>query len=356
MTGKRVVAGGCAVALLAIGVALTVVFLRADDDARETAAEIEPPTAQASPTLAPTEPAPLRGNSSKQPLWDIRLDAASPRRFDVDPLDVRLVELRPTTFDGCLGVRTAREACTAQAVSGYIAIFDVGGKQATYHVGDYQWVGPLDPGKGQLIDDGRFLDGVPPMDLNGILADYARRELALRLKVDLASVVTIHIIPTTFFDRCLGFSEPPPGSGVVCGVDLGERIPGDFVGLQAAGTQYDYNVSPRGVVWIDFSRGTGTQQPSMNVGDVQQLMREDLARRRGTSVEAVTIVSYRAVTWRDGCLGASKPGDVCGGAPVRGFLARLQAGGEDEEYHGAGMSFVDAWAGGLNLSQPTFDP
>jgi len=68
---------------------------------------------------------------------------------------------------------------------------------------------------------------------------------------------------------------------------------------QPAPTQYDYNVSTRGIVWIDFSRGTGTQQPSMNVGDVQQLMREDLARRRGVSSDAVTVVSYRAVTWRD---------------------------------------------------------
>ena len=258
---------------------------------------------------------------------------------------MRLVELRRTVFDGCLGVKTPATACTAQASPGYIALFDAGGKEARYHVAGYRWVGPLDPAKGG-VDDGVHLDFEREVELNAPLADYARRELALRLHLELDAVVTNHIIPTTFFNRCLGYSTARPGTNDPCLADDGERIPGAFVGLRAAGNQYDYNVSTRGIVWIDFSRGTGTQQPSMNVGEVQQLMREDLARRRGVSPDAVTMISYRPVTWRDGCLGASKPGQACDATPVRGFLARLQANGEDEEYHGAGMDFIDAWAGG----------
>ena len=351
----KLIIGGFATAVAGAGIALAASWGGEDSTPAETLTQpLTSPPATASPTdLAdPWKDVPPL-HSSKYPLWDIQLDAA--RQLGAEPLNVRLVSLHVTTWDGCIGVRAIGGACTAQAISGYVAIFDAPGKRVTYHVGGYQWVGPVDGIRADVSDGFRF-DSERAVDVNAILADYVRREHALRLGIEPAAVTIENIIPTTFFNRCLGFSVPPPGTNENCDLDTGERFPGAFVALSSGDGREWYSVSTAGTVWLDRSRGTGRQQPSMNVGEIQYRMRQDLAQRRGVALEAVSMVSYRDVTWGDSCLGARKPGEVCVPGAVRGFVARLQAVGEDEEYHGTAADFVDAWAGGRELSAPTFDP
>src|SRR5690242_16775235 len=93
-TRRWLVAGLAAV--VAAG-ALSAGLVFALDDGGTAAAPAASPTPEATPAGAqPT----LAAN----PLWDARLDAASPRRFNV-PLDqVKLVGISEAGWDGCLGV------------------------------------------------------------------------------------------------------------------------------------------------------------------------------------------------------------------------------------------------------------
>lgn len=333
-----------AIAAMGLGVGLAVALLAGCGDG-------EPDE----PISATPFPPGIEPVTSSHPLWEARLDAASARRFNVDPLEVRLVELHHAGWDGCLGVHTPGRACAALFVGGYVAVFDVRGKQATYHIGGSQWVGPVDAIKAD-VDDG---SPVPPelrADFNGILARYVRPELALRRGVTEADATVLSIVPATFVNSCLGYTEAPPGGSDPCTKAAGDPIPGAFVALELAGIEYGYNVSIRGVVLVDLAKGTRTQFPPADVAARQLRMREDLANRLGVPLGRVSVASYQEVTWPNGCLGVLKPGEVCTQALVPGFLARLEAEGKQYEYHGAGGAFVAAFAGGVTVTGPIFGP
>jgi len=340
MTRWRLAIAGGALAAVALGVGLAVALLPGDDGGPDE------------PVSATPFPPGIEPVTSTHPLWEARLDAASPRRFNVDPLEVRLVELRHAGWDGCLGVHTPGRACAEFFVGGYVAVFEVRGKQATYHIGGSQWVGPVDAIKAQ-VDDG---SPVPPelrADFNGILASYVRQELALRRGVNEADVTVLSIVPATFGDGCLGYSVVPIGSSEPCAKIAGP-VPGAFVALELGRDEYGYNVGTRGVMLVDTTKGRRTQGPAVDLATVQLRMREDLANRLRVPLTRVSVASYREVTWPDGCLGVSKPGGVCTQALVPGFLAWLEADGKQYEYHGAGNAFVAAF--GVTVTGPIFGP
>jgi hypothetical protein len=329
-----------AIAAAALGVGLAVELLAGGDGGPDS-------PVSATPFPPGGEPVP-----SADPLWETRINAASPRRFNVDPLEMRLVELRHAGWDGCLGVNGPGRGCSELFVGGYVAVFEVQGKQAIYHIGGSEWIGPVAPDKAQ-VDDG---SPVPPelrADFNGILASYVRQELALRRGVTEGDVTVLSIVPATFADGCLGYSVVPIGSSEPCATTAGP-VPGAFVALELGRDEYDYNVGTRGVVLVDTAKGRRTQGPVADVAAVQLRMREDLAGRLKLPLGRVSVASYRDVTWPDGCLGVSKPGDVCAQALVPGFLARLEADGKQYEYHGAGGSFVAAF--GVTVTGPIFGP
>lgn len=285
--------------------------------------------------------------SDRSLLHEARLDAASARRFDVDPLKVELVSLQHAGWDGCLGVTTPGRACTEIFVAGYIAVFQVDGKEARYHIGLGKFVGPVDPGK-STVSDGSPVPPEMQTDFNAILALYSRHDFTLRTGQDVSSNVTEAIVPVEFSNACMGWERP----GTMCAEVI---TPGAIVLLRTPGDKtYRYHVSDRGVVATDFTPGQATVEPDAALVDLQKQMREDVANRTGVSIGKVSLYSYREVTWPNGCLGVEQPGAVCTQALVDGFYATLSDGsGNQYRYHGAGDRFIAAsFEQGARLTDP----
>jgi hypothetical protein len=341
MHGFRLVSVLAAMGALAIiAVAVAAVGLTRGSGGRSDA-----PSGSVSATpIPPGQPVPAGDRYGGLRL--ARADLAA-RLFGTAPEDllkVRFKEARDAGWDGCSGVIRPDQACTTIFTGGLIAFFDAGGKTYRYHIVGSQIIA-TDFLKGSYtLSDGSPVEPALRMDLNALLADYARADLALRQHAQRDDVAVAAIIPTTFFNECLGFAptvngQPDPR----CAADSGQRYPGAFVVLEHDGATSYYSVAAAGVVFHDQTKGTGTQQPSMNVGEVQQRMREDLAGRLQTDTSHISVLSYREVTWPDGCLGVAEPAKVCTQALVDGFLARL--GGPDGkvyQYHGAGNTFIAA--------------
>jgi len=283
--------------------------------------------------------------ASEFPLHDARLDLAE--RLGVDPLQVRLLRLTPAGWDGCLGVAAPGAACPELFVAGYIAWFEVRGEQYRYHIGGGKFVAAsfadVPP------DDG---SPVPPEiapDLTAALAEYAARDLGLRLGVGRDEVRVAAVVPVTFPDLCLGF---PESEETACAEAIAE---GAIVFLEHAGSTYRYHVAPSaGLRATNFETGVVTVEPDADLYSVQPAMRQDLASRLGVGPDAVQVVSFRLVTWRDGCLGVHRPGEACTQALVDGFLAELAGpDGRVYRYPGAGDHFIAAsFESGAVISDP----
>lgn len=284
---------------------------------------------------------------SESPLHAARLDLA--QRLRVSPVDVRLSRLQHAGWDGCLGVKEEREACTMVFIGGLIAWFQVGGEEYRYHIGGHRYVA-ASFGTG-TVEDGAPVPADIRADVGAVLGEYARWDLALRLNISDDSVVTTAIVPVTFPNLCLGFERP----NAVCAEML---APGFIILLQAGGKEYRYHVSEHGFIATDFERGQRTIDPPSDTVDVQRKMREDLAQRLGVEMGQVGVYSFRFVTWRDGCLGVHYPGQACTTALVEGFLSELVApDGRLFRYHGAGASFRAATfdeQAGATLQPPLF--
>ena len=65
-----------------------------------------------------------------------------------------------------------------------------------------------------------------------------------------------------------------------------------------------------------------------------QAARADLAARLGVTVDAVTVVDARAVTWGDASYGCPEPGMRYLSRLMEGALVVLEADGRRFEYHG----------------------
>ena len=59
----------------------------------------------------------------------------------------------------------------------------------------------------------------------------------------------------------------------------------------------------------------------------------DAARRTGLKRAELEVLSAEAVTWSDGSLGCPQPGMMYTQALVPGFRVRIQAGGQEFDYH-----------------------
>lgn len=234
--------------------------------------------------------------SDRSLLHEARLDAASARRFNVDPLKVELVSLQHAGWDGCLGAATPGTPCTEIFVAGYIAVFQATGKEARYHIGLGKFVGPVDPAK-STVSDGSPVPPEMQTDFNAVLALYSRHDFTIRTGQDVSSTVAEAIVPVEFPNACMGWERP----GAMCAEVI---TPGAIVLLRTPGDKtYRYHVSDRGVVATDFTPGRATVEPDAALVDLQSRMRQDLANRTGVSMGKVSLYSYREVTWPNGCLG-----------------------------------------------------
>lgn len=283
--------------------------------------------------------------TGKTPLHDARLDLAE--RLGVPPLDIDLVSIRPAGFDGCLGVRDRGQACTEQFIGGFIAGYEANGEQYRYHFGGERFV-YAEPAK--EIDDGMEVPPEIAPDLNRELAGYARADLDLRVAADDREAVVTAILPGQFPDGCMGFV--PMGMGA-CDTVI---VDGAVVFLLGSdGKTYRYHVGAYGAIATDFMDGELTFEPQAAVRVQQQLLREDLARRLQVPVEQIGVVSYRLVTWPDGCLGVYRPDALCTQALVDGSLAILAGpDGKEYRYHSDDQgSFVAAsFEGDARIGEP----
>lgn len=60
---------------------------------------------------------------------------------------------------------------------------------------------------------------------------------------------------------------------------------------------------------------------------------EALSQQLGIDASKVTLVKEESVEWPDGCLGVRRPGIMCNMLVTPGYRVRLQAGGQQYEYH-----------------------
>lgn len=279
------------------------------------------------------------------PLHAARLLAA--KGLAAPPVEVDLASLREAGWDGCLGVRIPGRPCTELFVAGAIAIFRVDDREARFHLAGDRAIGPIVANDHVQIDDGLPLPPDLALDTFRWLAGYAAGDLALRLGLNPDAVAVIAIVPAPF-DGCLGFH--PAGRTASCTKIL---VEGAIVIVAQGEAEYTYHVSRDGVIAVSFLQGVIVAGPDAAVLRVQRAMRADLEKRLRPGSHAVTLTSYRAVTWPSGCLGASKPGDVCTQALVPGFLAILTAGGREYRYHGAGEAFISvSFEPGLRITDP----
>jgi hypothetical protein len=63
----------------------------------------------------------------------------------------------------------------------------------------------------------------------------------------------------------------------------------------------------------------------------------DLSERLGISIEAIDLIRFEEVTWRNGSLGCPKPGMMYTQALVNGTLIVLRVQGTEYEYHSGGL-------------------
>ena len=63
------------------------------------------------------------------------------------------------------------------------------------------------------------------------------------------------------------------------------------------------------------------------------LVKEDLAKRLGATVEKITVLGVEAVEWPDTSLGCPQPGKTYAQVITAGYRIILKAGGEQYEYH-----------------------
>lgn len=251
-------------------------------------------------------------------LHAARLDLAE--RLQVEPKDVTLRSIRPAGFDGCLGIYRPNEACTEQLIGGYIAFFEAKGAEYRYHFGGRFEAADFQPA-GTRIDDGLEPPAQIAPDLVTILANYARHDAEIREGASShGTAITESIVP---------FLCPEAAD---CAYETGSR---GAVRISVAGKELVYVAAPGETPPLTITNEL-PEWADEQVEELQQRLREDLAKRLQVDGGMISVRSFRWVTWNDGCLGVFHPDRVCTQALVDGWDAKLAAGGKLYSYHGAG--------------------
>jgi hypothetical protein len=318
--------------LLPVFLAVVAIILVARDGFNEIAGNPDSPV-----TVTPGAGESQAGSA----LHEARLELAE--ALDVQPLAIRLVRVDHAGWDGCLGVYEKDALCTQQFIGGYLAFFEHGGKQYRFHFAGDEFIGPIDPAEHARVSDGEPVPYELRADLDGLMAEYARREVALRTGAAPDSVVTLNIIPVQFGNNCQGYK--PASSGVAC-LAKGPLNRGSFVDIEAAGEAYRYSAGRNGVIYFDLTQGEAIESPpQIDVINATEI-RKNLATRAGIPLDRVSFQSYRDVIWPDSCMGVYRPDALCAQALLRGYLAILVdlGTGTTYEYHGSGEIIVPAFA------------
>lgn len=294
-----------------------------------------PPDSSSSATAVPPG-VPIPTGDTYGALRLARADLAG-RLFSTAPADILKVQFRGARdagWDGCYGVYRPQQACAELFAGGLIAFFDAGGKTYRYHIAGGQLIATGFLTGTFTLSDGTAVEPALRADLPALLAEYARDDLALRQQASRGDVTVLAIIPIEI--TC---AKPV----LSCPAGQVTAYPAAYVLLELAGKQYDYGVAATGVESYDPQRVIFFDELPSDPQVIQRAMRADLAQRLSVPTERVSMLSFRNVTWPDGCLGVHRPGTFCAQALAEGFLA-LVAGpdGKTYRYHGAGDTFIAA--------------
>lgn len=287
--------------LLVLGATLAAMACTGDDDANQSVSAT-----------------PVRGaedGANDSALGQVRLDAA--KQLKLDALKVNLKSLKGAGWDGCMGVKEPGKACAALFGAGIIAIFEGNGKELRYHLMGTKWVGPVDPAK---ADDGSPVPDDLAIDFRDVLSRYARHDWSLRTKVNPTSIIIEEVLPAT---------ADPNAPDAYVHMSVRERDAVQWYRVGLAGIE-------------QVAQPTDLPAAAAQAATLQKAVREDMAKRGNGTIDDVSVLSYRDVTWPDGCLGILKPGQMCTQALVDGYMLRVGAGGKVYRYHGANGGFTNA--------------
>ncbi len=248
-------------------------------------------------------------------LGQARLNAAG--KLGVDAFKVELKSLKEAGWDGCMGVKEPGKACAQLFTAGYVAIFEGAGKQLRYHVVGNKWLGPVDPAK---ADDGSPVANEIAVDLLEVLTRYARHDWSLRTRTNPNSLVIEAVVPATADPNAID----------------------SYVRMTVKNATQWYRVGLSGISQVSPPDSASLPPSAAEAETLEQAIRQDVATRGKGYLSDVSVLSYRLVTWPNGCIGIEKPGAVCAQALVPGFLVRVAAGGDVFRYHGANGQFTNA--------------
>jgi hypothetical protein len=139
------------------------------------------------------------------------------------------------------------------------------------------------------------------------------QELARQLGVEAASIQVVSIDAAEWPDSCLGAAKPDE----MC---LEVITPGYGGIVEVNGVRYEFR--------SDLS-GDQVRIIPAAVSAAQQT----LALKLGVSSEAIHMLSFAQMTWRDSCLGVENIGQACLDVLTPGYQITLQANGEQYIYH-----------------------
>lgn len=198
-----------------------------------------------------------------------------------------------------------------------------------------------------------------------------RRDLAKRLGIESGDVSLKSFENVTWPNGCMGVYYP----NATCLAALTDG----FVAVLATteGESYVYHGSQLDFVAVSFlAEGEATvdspldeqQDEPGRLADPQWAVRRHLADALGVAMEDVSVVSFEAVQWPDGCRGVYLHDAMCSMSVVDGWRATLKVAGRSEEYlyhgqaapdeSGAEDYFTAVWEldpSGFRLGEPLRD-
>ncbi len=162
-----------------------------------------------------------------------------------------------------------------------------------------------------------------------------RRDLAKRLGIESNDVSLKSFENVTWPNSCMGVYYP----NATCLMALTDG----FVAVLATaeGDTYVYHGSQVDFVAVSFlaereatvdTPVSDNQDEPGRLADPQWAVRRHLADALGVSMDDVSVESFEAVQWPDGCRGVYLHDAMCSMAVVDGWRTRLKAAGSAEEY------------------------
>jgi hypothetical protein len=146
----------------------------------------------------------------------------------------------------------------------------------------------------------------------------AQQALAQELGLNVDAIKLEKIEDMEWPNGCLGLQAPDE----LC---IEVITPGYLFTFSVNGTTYEVRTNLDGQV-VRMANSlidpVGGFQPAF-----AEKIRQDLAARLGIALELVQITSIEPMEWPDGCLGLSKPDEMCTMAIVPGYRLTLSAGG-----------------------------